>query len=213
MGVELVGRKLGMTQIYREDGEQIPVTVLAIGPCVVVQKKSEDKDGYTALQLGYESRKEKHVGKPMRGHFAKAGVALQRVLFESRVAADEAEGFAVGQNVELGASFEGVEKVDVTGLTKGRGFAGVIKRWSFHRHKMTHGTHEYFRHGGSNGSGTYPGKVWRGQRMPGHYGSERVTQLGLRVEKIDVDQNLLFVRGAVPGHRNALVRVRRSNRG
>ena len=213
MSLELVGRKLGMTQIYKEDGEQVPVTVLAIGPCVVVHKKTAEKDGYTALQLGYQPDKEKHVSKPMRGHFAKSGVPLQRVLFESRLSAEESEGFAVGQNVELGSSFDGVETVDVTGLTKGRGFAGVIKRHGFHRHKMTHGTHEYFRHGGSNGSGTYPGKVWKGKRMAGHYGNEKVTQLGLRVERIDVDQNLLFVRGAVPGHRNALVRVRRSNRG
>jgi large subunit ribosomal protein L3 len=211
MGMELVGRKLGMTQLYREDGEQIPVTVLAVGPCVVVQKKTVKKDGYSALQLGYEERKEKHVTQPLRGHFTKAGVPLRRVLFEARISPEEAEAFAVGQSVELGPSFDGVQSVDVTGVTKGRGFAGVIKRWNFHRHKMSHGTHEYFRHGGANGSGTYPGKVWRGHRMPGRYGGEKVTQLGLHVERIDVDQNLLFVRGAVPGHRNALVRVRRSD--
>jgi large subunit ribosomal protein L3 len=212
MAMELIGRKLGMTQIYREDGEQVPVTVLAIGPCVVVQKKTEDSDGYTAVQLGYQDAKEKHVAKPVRGHFAKAGVALKRVLFEARLPAEDVESYQVGQSIELGPAFEGVKTVDVTGYTKGRGFTGVIKRWNFHRHKMTHGTHEYFRHGGANGSGTYPGKVWRGKRMAGRYGNEQVTEIGLRVERIDTDQHLLYVRGAVPGHRNALVRVRRSTR-
>jgi large subunit ribosomal protein L3 len=211
--MELVGRKLGMTQIYDEEGSQIPVTVLAVGPCIVVQKKSEQSDGYSALQLGFEERKEKHVSKPLQGHFAKAGVPLRRVLFETRLPDADAESFQVGQSLELGPSFDGVEWVDVTGVSKGRGFAGVIKRHKFSRHKQSHGTHEYFRHGGSNGSGTHPGRTWPGIRMPGHMGAERVTQLGLRVARLDRELGLLYVRGGVPGHRNALVRVRPSNRG
>ena len=213
IGMELVGRKLGMTQIYGDDGTQIPVTVLSIGPCVVVQKKTQETDGYSALQLGYEERKEKHASKPLQGHFAKAGVPLKRVLFETRLSAEDAAGFEVGQTVELGQSFEGVQTVDVRGISKGRGFAGVIKRHKFHRSKMTHGTHEYFRHGGSIGSGTFPGKVWKGLRMAGHHGAQRVTQIGLRVARVDTDHGLLYVRGAVPGHRNALVRIRPSARG
>jgi large subunit ribosomal protein L3 len=212
MGLELLGRKLGMTQIFMEDGDCIPVTVLGVGPCVVVQKKSEEKEGYTGLQLGFEECKEKHTTMPERGHFAKAGVSNRRFLFECRVTPEIAEGLQVGDTVDLQRAFEGAKKVDVSGVTKGRGFAGVIKRWSFHQPKNTHGTHEYFRHGGSSGSGTYPGRVIKGKRMPGRYGAEHVTQLALRVAKIDAERNLLYVRGAVPGHADSVVRVRVSTR-
>jgi len=212
VAIELVGRKLGMTQLFKASGDCVPVTVLAVGPCVVVQKKSEEKEGYSAIQLGFEDRKQKHTTKPLQGHFAKAGVTPKRVLFECQVSAEQASGFELGAAVGVGQVFEGVKRVDVSGVTKGRGFTGVIKRHNFHQPKQTHGTHEYFRHGGSSGSGTYPGRVIKGKRMPGRYGADNVTTLALTVEKVDAERNLLFVRGAVPGHKDGLVRVRVSNR-
>jgi len=210
--LELVGRKLGMTQLFKEDGECVPVTVLNIGPCVVVQKKTEATDGYSAVQLGFESRKEKHLTKAGKGHFDKAGVAPARVLFEVRLPAADVEALEVGQKLDASAGFDGVQKVDVIGRTKGRGFTGGVKRWGVHLAKATHGTHEFFRHTGSSGSGTYPGRVIKGMRMPGHYGNEQVTSLGLSLEKIDAENHLVFVRGAVPGPKTGLVRIRRSTR-
>jgi large subunit ribosomal protein L3 len=212
MAFELLGRKLGMTHIYNEDGDRIPVTVLSVGPCVVVQKKTQERDGYAAVQLGFEERKEKHTTKPQRGHFAKAGLSPKRHLFETRLAADEVEGLEVGQQLTVAERFAEVRKVDVTGTSKGRGYTGVIKRWNFKQPKMTHGTHEYFRHGGAMAAGTYPGRLFPGKKMAGQYGNERVTTVGLRVERIDPERNLLFVRGAVPGHTRGLIRVRPSSR-
>ncbi len=213
MGLELLGRKLGMTQIFLEDGDCVPVTVIGVGPCVVVQKRGEVKKGVAGIQLGFEECKQKHSTKPQQGHFAKAGVGNKRFVYECHVAPEVAEGINVGDSIDLARAFADAKKVDVAGLTKGRGFAGVIKRWSFHQPKNTHGTHEYFRHGGSNGSGTFPGRVIKGKRMPGRYGAEKVTQLGLRVAKVDAEKNLLYVRGSVPGHADSVVRVRVSNRG
>lgn len=210
--MELLGRKLGMTQIYNEDGDQVPVTVIATGPCVVVQKKTAGTDGYSAVQLGFEERKQKHTTRPAQGHFARAGVTPKRHLFEVRLPEAEVEGLELGQ--ELGVDlFAEVPRVDVSGRTKGRGFTGVIKRWNFAKSKMSHGTHEYFRHGGAMSAGTYPGRIIKGKKMAGQYGNESVTTLGLRVEKVDPERGLLFVRGAVPGHRKGLVRVRASTRG
>jgi len=213
MSLELLGRKLGMAQIFNEAGDRIPVTVVSAGPCVVVQKKTVENDGYSALQLGFEERKEKHTTKPQAGHFARGGISPRRVLYEVRLPPEQLEDFEPGQEVSVGAAFEGVNKVDVVGTSKGRGFTGVIKRWGFKMPKQTHGTHEFKRHGGALGAGTYPGRVIKGKKMAGHSGNERVTVLGLRVEKLDAENNLLFLRGAVPGHRQALVRVRVSNRG
>ena len=162
--------------------------------------------------LGFEERRQKHTTKAQAGHFAKAGVSPRRVLYEVRLSPEEAEGLEPGQELECGAVFEGVAKVDVEGVTKGRGFTGVIKRWNFHMPKATHGTHEFHRHAGALGAGTYPGRIVKGKKMAGQYGSERATTLGLRVEKLDAENGLLFVRGSVPGHRRALVRVRPSTR-
>lgn len=212
MSLEFVGRKLGMAQIFNEDGDRVPVTVISAGPCVVVQKKTPEKDGYTAVQLGFEDRKDKHTSKAAAGHFAKAGVSPRRVLYEVRLSNEEAEALEPGQELACGSVFEGVSKVDVAGISKGRGFTGVIKRWNFAMPKSTHGTHEFHRHGGAMGAGTYPGRVVKGKKMAGQYGRERVTTLGLRVEKLDAEQGLLFVRGSVPGHRQGLVRVRASTR-
>ncbi len=211
MSLELLGRKLGMTQIFNEAGDRVPVTVIEAGPCVVVQKKTVESDGYSAVQLGFGDLKEKHAGKARAGHFARAGVPLKRVLYEVRLPAEEVQGLELGQAISAD-QFAEVAKVDVSGTSKGRGFAGVIKRHGFGRAKSTHGTHEFFRHGGAMSAGTYPGRVIPGKKMAGHMGAEAVTQIGLGLEKVDAERNLLFVRGAVPGHRHALVRVRRSTR-
>ncbi len=212
MALELLGRKLGMTQIFLENGDRVPVTVVEAGPCVVVAKKTAERDGYSAVQLGFEDKKEKHTSKPLLGHFQKSELSPKRFLFEVRLSPEEAEPLEVGQEIRCGETFESVKKVDVSGLTKGRGFTGVVKRWRFKTARQTHGTHESFRHGGALSAGTYPGRIPRGKKMAGQYGHERVTTLGLRVEKVDAERNLLFIRGGVPGHRNGLVRVRPSVR-
>ncbi len=207
--MELVGRKLGMTQIFNDKGDRIPVTVVRAGPCTVVQKKTAERDGYSALQLGFEDRKEKHTSKPQRGHFARAGVSPRRLLYEVRVSAEELEGFELGQTVDC-ASFAEITAVDVSGVSKGRGFTGVVKRWGFKKQGESHGTHEFFRHGGAISAGSYPGKVLRGKKMAGQHGNRLVTTQGLRLVRVDAERNLLFIRGSVPGHTNAFVRVRPS---
>ncbi len=212
MALELVGRKLGMTQIFLDNGDRVPVTVVQAGPCVVVEKKTLERDGYSAVQLGFEDKKEKRTPKPMLGHFGKSGVTPKRVLFEVRLPPEEAKPLEVGQEIRCGETFASVKKVDVSGLTKGRGFTGVVKRWRFKSQGRSHGAHESFRHGGALSAGTYPGRIMRGKKMAGQYGHERVTTLGLMVEKVDAERNLLFIRGGIPGHRNGLVRVRASAR-
>lgn len=209
MAIELLCRKIGMTQIFDDAGDAIGVTVLEAGPNVVVQKKTEETDGYTALQLGFRDQRPERTTRPMRGHFEKAGVGPKCALKESRVSAKEAEGHEVGQEVKVEV-FEPGQRVDVVGVTKGRGTAGVVKRHNFAVKRRTHGTHEYFRHGGSIGAGASPGRVFKGMKMAGRMGNERVTSLNLEVVRIDADQSLLFVRGAVPGHRNGIVSVRPS---
>jgi large subunit ribosomal protein L3 len=211
MSLELVGRKLGMTQIFNEEGDRIPVTAIEAGPCTVIQKKTPETDGYTAAQLGFEERKAKHASRARQGHCAKAGQSPKRVLFEVRLTPEELAQLEVGQAVNA-SIFEVGQRVDVTGRTRGRGFSGVVKRHGVIGARASHGTHEDFRHIGSMGAGTYPGRVIPGKRMAGHYGDERVTTLGLRVERVDPEKNLVFVRGAVPGHTNALVRIRRAVR-
>jgi len=209
MAIELLCRKVGMTRIFNEAGEAVPVTVLEAGPNLVVQKKTEESDGYTALQLGFGDRREKLFTKPEKGHFEKAGVAVKRHLRESRVDAAEAEGHEVGS--EIGCDiFEPGQYVDAVGISKGRGFAGVVKRHNFAIKKKTHGTHESFRHGGSIGAGAWPAKVIKGMKMAGQMGNERVTVRNLQVVKVEPDQNLLFVRGSVPGHRDGIVAVRKA---
>ena len=211
MGFELLGRKLGMTQLFNEAGDRVPVTVVEAGPCVVVQKKTEETDGYSAVQLGFEERKLKHLTRAQAGHFAKSGASPRRHLFELRMSPEEVEGLELGQEIGVGDAFAETPKVDVIGTTKGRGFSGVIRRHHFGRAKMTHGTHEHFRHGGALSAGTYPGRIIKGKKMPGQHGAWRVTQIGLLLEKVDAEKNLLFIRGSVPGHRHGLVRVRVSS--
>lgn len=210
MSIELLCRKLGMSQIYTDDGEAVPVTVLEAGPNTVVQIKREDgPDGYTAVQLGFGARRENLFNKPARGHFSKAGVEPQRFLLESRLSAEEAEGLEVGQEFKADL-FETGQRVDAIGTSKGRGFAGVVKRHGFKIKKQTHGTHEYFRHAGSIGAGASPGRVFKGGRQAGQMGNARVTVQNLEVVRVDPENNLVFVRGAVPGHIKGLVRLRRA---
>ncbi len=211
MALELLCRKIGMTQIFAEDGERVPVTVLQAGPNTVIQKKTEDKDGYTAVQLAFGDRKPNRTSKPLAGHYQKAGQAAQRWLVESRLSPEEAEGLEPGSELKADV-FEAGQRVDVVGKAKGRGTAGVVKRHGFAIKRKTHGTHEFFRHGGSIGAGAYPGRVIKGIGMAGRLGADRVTALNLEVVRVDPEKSLLYLRGAVPGHSNGLVRVRRSVR-
>jgi large subunit ribosomal protein L3 len=207
--IDLLCRKLGMTQIFDDSGERVAVTVLEAGPNVVVQKKTPGKEGYAALLLGFGERRRVTMTKPVLGHFEKAGVAPKRYLAESRLEPAELEGFEKGQ--ELGAAFfEKGQRVDVTATSRGRGTQGVVKRHGFPMHRWTHGTHEFFRHGGSIGANSFPGRVIKGLRMAGRHGNSRTTTRNLEVVRIDAERNLLFLRGAVPGHPNTLVKVRRA---
>jgi large subunit ribosomal protein L3 len=209
VSIEFLCRKIGMTQIFEESGRAIPVTVLEAPPNFVIQKKSEEKDGYTALQLGFADRRPSGVDKAQQGHFQKAGVAPKRHLAESRISAKDAEGYEVGQEIKVEV-FEKGQRVDVIGTSKGRGTAGVIKRHGFSIKRRTHGTHENFRHGGAIGAGSYPGRVFKGMKMPGRMGNARVTTTNVEVARVDAERGLLFVNGSVPGHNNAVIRVRPS---
>ncbi len=200
----IIGRKVGMTQVFLDDGSVVPVTVVEAGPCTVVQKKREEKDGYNALQLGF-LQKAKGVNKPAAGHFKKAGMGSFQFLREFRV--ESTEGLELGSEVTL-TLFKPGDVVDVMGLSKGRGFAGVMKRHGFHGSPGSHGTHEYFRHGGSVGSNTFPHHVFKGHRMPGHHGNQRVTIQNIRVLDIKEDQNLILLQGGIPGSRNGLILIR-----
>jgi large subunit ribosomal protein L3 len=198
-----------MTQIFEETGEAIPVTVLDATPNRVVQKKSDDKEGYSALQLGFGECRPTRISKGQQGHFQKAGVAPLRHLAESRISAEAAAGYEVGQEVRV-EIFEKGQRVDAIGITKGRGTTGVVKRHGFAVKRRTHGTHEAFRHAGAIGAGSYPGRVFKGMKMAGRFGNERSTSLNLEVVRVDAERDLLFVSGAVPGHPNAIVRIRPS---
>ena len=209
MAIEFMCRKLGMTQRFEETGECVPVTVLSAEPNVIIQKKNPKADGYSSVQLGVGERRANLFTKPMQGHFRKASVEPRRFLRESRLSDEEAEGFEVGQEVSCDI-FEKGSRVDVIGNSKGRGTAGVVKRHNFAIKKRTHGTHEAFRHGGAIGAGAYPGRVIKGMGMPGRMGNERVTVRNLEVVRVDSEKHLLFVRGAVPGHTDGLVRIRQA---
>ncbi len=212
MSLELIGRKLGMTQIFSESGDRIPVTVIQAGPCTVVQLKTDERDGYSALQIGFAEKKAKHTPKAMQGHFAKANTAPKRLLVEVAVEAKDLEGYQVGQELTC-EGYQVGQHIDVIGTSKGRGFTGVVKRHGFPTRSPSHGNHESFRHGGAVSSGTFPGRIKKGLRMAGHSGNARVTQLNLRVEKVDAAKSLIYVRGAVPGHADGFVRIRPTVKG
>lgn len=203
----LLARKLGMTRVFDEQGRQIPVTVLEAGPCVVVQHRTPERDGYTAVQLGFGPRKLNRTTKPMQGHFRKAGAAPRRLLREFAWSDALPE---VGSDVTVGI-FSAGERVDVTGVSKGRGFAGVIKRHHARRGPMTHGS-KYHRRVGSLNAGTTPARVFKGRQMPGRLGGRRATVSSLRVVRIDTERHLLLVRGGVPGVRGTYVAVRPSKK-
>ena len=207
MAIELLCRKVGMTRIFTEDGECIPVTVLEAGPNAILQKKTPESDGYSALQIGFQDRRRKTVSKGMLGHFEKAGVGPKRYVHECRVASEELEAHEVGGEIKADI-FEAGQKIDVIGTSKGRGTAGVVKRHNFKVKRKTHGTHEGFRNPGAIGAGAYPGKVIKGQGMYGRLGAAKHTTRNLEVVQVDLDQNLVLVKGAVPGHNNGLVTVR-----
>ena len=200
----ILGKKLGMTQVFAEDGALIPVTVIEAGPCAVVQKKTTEVDGYVAVQVGFGDKKEKNVNKPMKGHFAKAGVAPKRYLREFKL--DNAADMNVGDIITVDI-FEAGDVLDVTGISKGHGYAGTIKRWGTHRGPMTHGSH-YHRGPGSLGACSSPSRVYKGKRLPGHYGVDKVTIQNLSLVKIDTERNLLLVKGSVPGPKGGLLVVK-----
>ena len=224
----IIGKKIGMTQIFDEKGNVIPVTVVEAGPCVVAQIKTVENDGYEAIQLGFGDVKLKiqngtgkgkrvrsdkfkdqpvNITMPLLGHFKKADVAPKRTLREFRVA--DISAYSVGDIVKADAFAEG-DKIDVTGKSKGKGYAGVIKRWNFQRLKETHGSGPVARHGGSMGACSTPSRVWKGKKMAGHLGAERVTVKNLQVVKIDAENNLIAIKGAVPGPNGGTVTIRDS---
>ena len=200
----IIGKKLGMTQIFDENGNVIPVTVIEAGPCVVVQKKTVENDGYSAVQLGFMDVAERKLTKPEKGHFAKANVTLKKHLKEFRL--DDAESMNVGDEVKADA-FEAGEYVDITGITKGHGYTGAIKRWNLHKLRMTHGVGPVHRQSGSMGV-IDPARIFKNKKMAGQYGHEQVTMLNLNVVKIDVEKNLIAVKGAVPGPKGGIVFIR-----
>ncbi|MGN0489013.1 MAG: 50S ribosomal protein L3 [Ruminococcus sp.] len=201
----LIGKKIGMTQIFDETGKVVPVTVIEAGPCVVSMKKTVENDGYAAVQLGFGDVKPNKVTKPLQGHFAKADVAPKKTLKEFRF--DDTDAYNVGDIVKADV-FAAGDKIDVTGTSKGKGTAGVIKRWNFHRLKETHGTGPCVRHGGSIGMCSSPSRVFKGKRMAGHLGAEKVTVQNLRVVKVDAENNLIAIKGAVPGPNKGIVVIK-----
>ena len=201
----LIGKKIGMTQIFDEAGNVIPVTVVEAGPCTVTQIKTVENDGYQAVQVGFGDVKVSRVNKPMKGHFDKADVAPKKTLKEFRL--DSIDGIEVG-NILKADTFEVGEIVDVKGTSKGHGTAGAIKRWNFSRLRMTHGTGPNHRHAGSLGACSSPSRVFKGKKMPGHMGNVRVTVQNLEIVKIDVENNVILVKGAVPGPKKSLVMIK-----
>lgn len=200
----ILATKVGMTQIFNEDGVLVPVTVLQAGPCVVTQVKTEENDGYKAVQVGFIDKREKLVSKPVKGHFDKAGVAYKRFVREFRL--DNAEEYSVKDEIKADI-FAAGDKIDATAVSKGKGFQGAIKRHGQSRGPMAHGS-KYHRHAGSNGACSDPSKVFKGKKMPGHMGSKRVTVQNLEVVKVDAENNLILVKGAVPGPKKSLVTIK-----
>jgi len=201
----ILGKKVGMTQIFDENGVVLPVTVIEAGPVTVVQRKTTETDGYSAVRVGFEAIAEKKLNKPDRGLFAKTKISPLRYLKEFRV--DDSDNFEVGQEIKVADVFQVGEKVDVSGISKGKGFQGVIKRFGQARGKETHGS-MYHRRVGSMGAGTSPGRVFKGKKLPGHMGAERVTVQNLEVVKVDGERNLLIVKGAVPGPKGGLLEIK-----
>lgn len=206
----IFGRKVGSTQLFEQDGTVTRVTVIKAGPAVVIGKRTVEKDGYSALILGLEERNAKHTPKPLAGYFKKASSSPKRLVKELRCGAEFASQWEVGQPLKLEAIFQPGMRVDAKGTTRGRGFSGVVRRWSFAGAVSTHGTHEYRRHPGSIGTNMTPGRTLPNLKMGGQYGNETVSILNLKVARVDSDNNLLLVEGGVPGARNGIVLVRQA---
>ena len=200
----ILATKVGMTQIFDENGVLVPVTVLQAGPCVVTQIKNAENDGYKAVQVGFVDKREKLVSKPLRGHFDKAGVSYKRYVREFKL--ENADEYSVKDEIKA-EIFAAGDKIDATAISKGKGFQGAIKRHGHHRGPMAHGS-KFHRHHGSNGSATTPGRVFKGKKMPGHMGSRQITVQNLVVVKVDADNNLILVKGAVPGPKKSLVTIK-----
>lgn len=198
----IIGKKLGMTQLFDENGKVVPVTVIEAGPCTVVQKKTVESDGYQAVQLGFGEVSAKRVNKPAKGHFAKADVAPKKTLREFRLA--DISSVNVGDILKADV-FAAGDHIDVVGVSKGKGYAGTIKRWNGHRLRESHGTGPVARHAGSMGACSTPSRVFKGKKLPGHLGAERVTIQNLTVVKVDAENNLIAIKGAVPGPKGAVV--------
>lgn len=203
----IIGKKIGMTQVFDENGKVVPVTVVEAGPCVVSQKKTVETDGYNSLQIGFGDLRPKLVNKPMKGHFDKSDIAPKRTLREFRF--DDINAYNVGDIIKADVFSVG-DKIDVIGTSKGKGWAGVIKRWNFRRLKETHGSGPVVRKGGSIGACSDPSRVFKGKKMSGHLGAERVTVQNLNVVKVDVENNLIAIKGAIPGPKGGIVLIRDS---
>lgn len=206
MKKSILGRKLGMTQIFNEAGKVVPVTVIQAGPCVVLQKKTVETDGYDAIKVGFEDIREKLVNKPDKGQFAKANAKLKRFVKELRL--EDVSGYEVGNEIKADV-FNVGEKIDITGTSKGKGFQGVIKRWHSSRGPETHGS-KFHRAVGSMGASSFPSRTFKGKKLPGHMGNKKSTMLNLEVVRVDLERNLLLVKGAVPGPKKGLVIIRDS---
>ena len=204
----IIGKKIGMTQIFDENGKVVPVTVVEAGPCVVVQKKTVETDGYDAIQVGFGELREKLVNKPRKGHFAKAGVSLRRTLKEFRL--EDVTSYNVGDEIKADI-FEAGDKVDVSGVSKGKGFAGVIKRWNFNRGPMSHGS-KFHRAVGSMGASSDPSRTFKNKKMPGHMGARNTTVVNLQVVKIMPEKNIILIKGGIPGPNKGTVVIRNSVR-
>jgi large subunit ribosomal protein L3 len=210
MRIGLLGKKLGMTQVFSEDGERIPVTVIQTGPCHVLAKRTVEKDGYSALVLGFDAKPERRANRPELGMYKRVGLPPQRVVREFRLPADEVEKFEVGQAVRPSDIFEGNIPVDITGVSKGKGYAGVMKRHNFAGTKASHGVHEFFRHGGSIGCRLTPGRVFKGKKMSGQMGGDKKTVQNLQLLQILEDDDCVLVRGSVPGSTGSYVTVKKA---
>ena len=205
MGIGILGKKIGMTQVFNEQGQAVPVTAIVAGPCPVIAIRTPEQNGYSAVLLGYGATKPRKLSKPLKGLFDKVKVEPKRTLREFRLdKTDETKSYEIGQELRVDL-FEPGEKIDVSGVSKGKGFAGVMKRFHFGGQQASHGTSVAHRHGGSSGSISYPGRVFPGKTMPGHMGNEKVTVKNLTIVAVDVENNLLLVKGAVPGANNSLV--------
>jgi len=207
----LLGRKVGMTQFFNDKNQVVPCSVVEAGPCFVTQVKTTETDGYNAIQIGFYPQKVKRLTKAMKGHYAKSGVEPKKLLRELRL--KDVSGYTVGQELSVTDVFKIGQRVDVTGTSKGKGFAGVMKKYNFAGFVRSHGTHEFFRHGGSIGTRLTPGHVQKGMKMPGQMGNKRVTVQNLEVVKVDTEKNLVYIRGGIPGANGKLVSVRGTSKG